>query len=463
MKNKKVAIVGGGLAGSEAAWQLSLMGISSNLYEMRPNKKTPAHKTSLLAELVCSNSFRSDDHTNNAVGQLHWEMRAADGLIISMGDKARIPAGSAMAVDRMKFSSKITNLIKNNSLINIIQKEIIDVKQLTEDHVIIASGPLTSNNLAQSLIELTGSKNLYFYDAIAPTVYADSIDYQSTWFQSRYDKGDSVEEREAYLNCPMTKDEYYEFVSKISESDKADFNDWETDVPFFSGCLPIEVMASRGKDTLRFGPMKPVGLTNPRSDKKPYAVVQLRKENKEGTLFNIVGFQTKIKHSRQAEILRSIKGLQEARFARLGGIHKNTFLNSPDILDKYFQLKSNPNISLAGQITGVEGYVESAAIGLLVGRIVGAKILGEEVMLPPPDTALGALAHHLITENNNFQPMNINFGLFKSAVNNLKGKKNRRERYSSYTSTAKSSFLSWLESQSIFHRSFVKKHDLDPV
>ena len=463
MKNKKVAIVGGGLAGSEAAWQLSLMGISSNLYEMRPNKKTPAHKTSLLAELVCSNSFRSDDHNNNAVGQLHWEMRAADGLIISMGDKARIPAGSAMAVDRMKFSSKITNLIKNNSLINIIQKEIIDLKQLTEDHVIIASGPLTSNNLAQSLIELTGSKNLYFYDAIAPTVYADSIDYQSTWFQSRYDKGDSVEEREAYLNCPMTKDEYYEFVSKISESDKADFNDWETDVPFFSGCLPIEVMASRGKDTLRFGPMKPVGLTNPKSDKKPYAVVQLRKENKEGTLFNIVGFQTKIKHSRQAEILRSIKGLQEARFARLGGIHKNTFLNSPDILDKYFQLKSNPNISLAGQITGVEGYVESAAIGLLVGRIVGAKILGEEVMLPPPDTALGALAHHLITENNNFQPMNINFGLFKSAINNLKGKKNRRERYSSYTSTAKSSFLSWLESQSIFQRSFVKKHDLDPV
>ena len=463
MKNKKVAIVGGGLAGSEAAWQLSLMGISSNLYEMRPNKKTPAHKTSLLAELVCSNSFRSDDHTNNAVGQLHWEMRAADGLIISMGDKARIPAGSAMAVDRMKFSSKITNFIKNNSLVNIIQKEIIDLKQLTEDHVIIASGPLTSNNLAQSLIELTGSKNLYFYDAIAPTVYADSIDYQSTWFQSRYDKGDSVEEKEAYLNCPMTQDEYYEFVSKISESDKADFNDWETDVPFFSGCLPIEVMASRGKDTLRFGPMKPVGLTNPKSDKKPYAVVQLRKENKEGTLFNIVGFQTKIKHSRQAEILRSIKGLQEARFARLGGIHKNTFLNSPDILDKYFQLKSNPNISLAGQITGVEGYVESAAIGLLVGRIVGAKILGEEVMLPPPDTALGALAHHLITENNNFQPMNINFGLFKSAVNNLKGRKNRRERYSSYTSTAKSSFLSWLESQSIFHRSFVKKHDLDPV
>ena len=450
MKNKKVAIVGGGLAGSEAAWQLSLMGISSNLYEMRPNKKTPAHKTSLLAELVCSNSFRSDDHTNNAVGQLHWEMRAADGLIISMGDKARIPAGSAMAVDRMKFSSEITNLIKNNSLINIIQKEIIDLKQLTEDHVIIASGPLTSNKLAQSLIELTGSKNLYFYDAIAPTVYADSIDYQSTWFQSRYDKGDSVEEREAYLNCPMTKDEYYEFVSKISESDKADFNDWETDVPFFSGCLPIEVMASRGKDTLRFGPMKPVGLTNPRSDKKPYAVVQLRKENKEGTLFNIVGFQTKIKHSRQAEILRSIKGLQEARFARLGGIHKNTFLNSPDILDKYFQLKSNPNISLAGQITGVEGYVESAAIGLLVGRIVGAKILGEDVMLPPPDTALGALAHHLITENNNFQPMNINFGLFKSAVNNLKGKKNRRERYSSYTSAAKLSFLSWLKSQSIF-------------
>ena len=450
MKNKKVAIVGGGLAGSEAAWQLSLMGISSNLYEMRPNKKTPAHKTSLLAELVCSNSFRSDDHTNNAVGQLHWEMRAADGLIISMGDKARIPAGSAMAVDRMKFSSKITNLIKNNSLINIVQKEISDLKQLTEQHVIIASGPLTSNNLAQSLIELTGSKNLYFYDAIAPTVYADSIDYQSTWFQSRYDKGDSVEEREAYLNCPMTKDEYYEFVSKISESDKTDFNDWETDVPFFSGCLPIEVMASRGKDTLRFGPMKPVGLTNPKSDTKPYAVVQLRKENKEGTLFNIVGFQTKIKHSRQAEILRSIKGLQEARFARLGGIHKNTFLNSPDILDKYFQLKSYPNISLAGQITGVEGYVESAAIGLLVGRMVGAKILGKEVKLPSADTALGALAHHLIADNKDFQPMNVNFGLFQSTVKDFKGKKNRRERYAAYTSIAKSSFHNWLESQSTF-------------
>ena len=449
MTKKKVAIVGGGLAGSEAAWQLGRMGISSNLYEMRPIKKTPAHKTSLLAELVCSNSFRSDDHTNNAVGQLHWEMRAADGLIISIGDKARIPAGSAMAVDRVKFSSEITKLIKNNSFVTIIQKEITDLEKLTEDHIIIASGPLTSNKLAQSLIKLTGSKNLYFYDAIAPTVYADSINYECTWFQSRYDKGDSVEEREAYLNCPMTKDEYYEFVCKISESDKADFNDWETDIPFFSGCLPIEVMASRGKDTLRFGPMKPVGLTNPKSDRKPFAVVQLRKENQEGTLFNIVGFQTKIKHARQAEILRSINGLKEARFARLGGIHKNTFLNSPDILDKLFQLKSYPNISLAGQITGVEGYVESAAIGLLVGRIVGAKMLGEDVRLPPPDTALGALAHHLIAENNDFQPMNVNFGLFKSTVNNLRGKKNRQERYSAYTSNAKSSFLSWLDSQSI--------------
>ena len=287
MSKQKVAIVGGGLAGSEAAWQLARMGISSNLYEMRPNINTPAHKTSLLAELVCSNSFRSDDDENNAVGQLHWEMRAADGLIISTGDKSRIPAGSAMAVDRMKFSSRITELIKSNSLISIIQKEITELKQLKEDYVIIASGPLTSNNLAQSLIELTGSKNLYFYDAIAPTVYSDSIDYESTWFQSRYDKGDTVEEKEAYLNCPMTKDEYYEFVSQICESDKSDINDWETDVPFFSGCLPIEVMASRGKDTLRFGPMKPVGLTNPKNDIKPYAVVQLRKENIEGTLFNL--------------------------------------------------------------------------------------------------------------------------------------------------------------------------------
>ena len=450
MVKKKVAIVGGGLAGSEAAWQLGRMGISSNLYEMRPYKNTPAHKTSLLAELVCSNSFRSDDDINNAVGQLHWEMRAAEGLIISIGDKSRIPAGSAMAVDRMQFSSRITELIENNSLITIIQKEITDLKQLKEDHVIIASGPLTSNKLAQSLIEFTGSKNLYFYDAIAPTVYADSIDYESTWFQSRYDKGDTFEERQAYLNCPMTKDEYYEFVSKICESDKADFNNWEKDVPFFSGCLPIEVMASRGKDTLRFGPMKPVGLTNPKNEVKPYAVVQLRKENKEGTLFNIVGFQTKIKHSRQAKILRSINGLQDARFARLGGIHKNTFLNAPDILDHYFQLKSYPKVSLAGQITGVEGYVESAAIGLLVGRMVGAKLLNREVMLPPPNTALGALAHHLITQNDDFQPMNINFGLFKSTVKNLKGKKNRKERYSAYTSIAKSSFQSWLKAVSFF-------------
>ena len=450
MVKKKVAIVGGGLAGSEAAWQLGRMGIPTNLYEMRPNKNTPAHKTSLLAELVCSNSFRSDDDINNAVGQLHWEMRVADGLIISIGDISRIPAGSAMAVDRMQFSSRITDLIKNNSSISLIQKEITDLKQLKEDHVIIASGPLTSNNLAQSLIELTGSKNLYFYDAIAPTVYADSIDYESTWFQSRYDKGETIEEREAYLNCPMTKDEYYEFVSKICKSDKADFNNWEKDVPFFSGCLPIEVMASRGKDTLRFGPMKPIGLTNPKNEIKPYAVVQLRKENKEATLYNIVGFQTKIKHSRQAEILRSICGLQDARFARLGGIHKNTFLNSPDILDHYFQLKSCPKVSLAGQITGVEGYVESAAIGLLVGRMVGAKILGKEVVLPPPNTALGALAHHLITQNDNFQPMNINFGLFKSTIDNLKGKKNRRERYSTYTSIAKSSFQSWLKTVSFF-------------
>jgi methylenetetrahydrofolate--tRNA-(uracil-5-)-methyltransferase len=445
MTNKKVAIVGGGLAGCEAAWQLSDMGITSNLYEMRPSKNTPAHKTSLLAELVCSNSFRSDDDINNAVGQLHWEMRAADGLIISIADKSRIPAGSAMAVDRMKFSLGITELIKNNSSISLIQKEITDLKQLKEDHVIIASGPLTSNKLAQSLIEITGSKNLYFYDAIAPTVYADSIDYESTWFQSRYDKGDTIEEREAYLNCPMTKDEYYEFVTQICESDIADFNNWETEIPFFSGCLPIEVMASRGKDTLRFGPMKPVGLTNPKSDIKPYAVVQLRKENNEGTLFNIVGFQTKIKHSRQAEILRSINGLQDARFARLGGIHKNTFLNSPDILDSCFQLKSCPHVSLAGQITGVEGYVESAAIGLLVGRIVGAKLLGREFILPPPNTALGALAHHLLTPNNAFQPMNINFGLFRSTVNNFKGKRNRRERYAAFTSIAKSNFRHWLK------------------
>ncbi len=443
--NNKVAVIGGGLAGSEAAWQLALLGIPCSLFEMRPKVKTAAHKTSNLAELVCSNSFRSDDDEYNAVGQLHWEMRKSNGLIISVGDKTRIPAGSAMAVDRENFSSKVTEMIKNNPLIDLINEEVSDLNLLKFDQIILATGPLTSSKLLTSIGKLTESENLFFYDAIAPTVYADSIDYGKSWFQSRYDKGSTKEEQEAYLNCPMSKEQYNKFIEELLSSNKSDFKEWEKDVPFFSGCLPIEEMAKRGKETLRFGPMKPVGLTNPNSQEELYAVVQLRKENSEGTLYNLVGFQTKIKYSRQAEIFKSIPGLEKARFARLGGMHKNTFFNSPKILNGLFQLKTKKNISLAGQITGVEGYIESAAIGLLVGRLVGSRVLGKNCVLPEPSTALGALASHVITENKDFQPMNINFGLFKQDANKLKGRRNREKRYSFYTNCAKKDFIKWLE------------------
>ena len=442
----KVAVIGGGLAGSEAAWQLALMGIPSCLLEMRPEVTTPAHKTSYLAELVCSNSFRSDDDENNAVGQLHWEMRKAKGLVISVGDSTRIPAGSAMAVDRENFSSKVTEMIENNSLIEVIKEEVSDINSLNHEEIILATGPLTSEKLLNSVGKLTNSDNLFFYDAIAPTVYGDSINLEKIWFQSRYDKGDTKEEREAYLNCPMSKTEYDDFVENLLISDQSDFNEWERDIPFFSGCLPIEEMAKRGKETLRFGPMKPVGLTNPHNTNDLHAVVQLRKENSEGTLYNLVGFQTKIKHSRQAEIFRKINGLEKARFARLGGIHKNTFFNSPRILNNSLQLKTNPKISMAGQITGVEGYIESAAIGLLVGRLVGSRILGKKCVSPKPTTALGALVSHILVENRNFQPMNINFGLFKQSAYNPKGRRKRKERYSMYTKTAKIEFLEWLQS-----------------
>ena len=443
--NRRVAIIGGGLAGAEAAWQLAILGIPSSLFEMRPKVKTAAHKTSHLAELVCSNSFRSDDDEYNAVGQLHWEMRKSKGLIISVGDKTRIAAGSAMAVDREKFSSKVTEMIKNNPLIDVINQEVCDLNSLDFDEIIIATGPLTSRNLLTSIGKLTDSENLFFYDAIAPTVYADSIDFEKVWFQSRYDKGSTKEEKEAYLNCPMSKEQYNKFIDDLLRSNQSDFKEWEKDVPFFSGCLPIEEMAKRGEETLRFGPMKPVGLTNPKSKEKLHAVVQLRKENSEGTLYNLVGFQTKIKYSRQAEIFKTISGLEAARFARLGGIHKNTYFNSPKILNHSFQLKTRRKISLAGQITGVEGYIESAAIGLLVGRLVGSRILGKKCLLPKPSTALGALASHILTENKDFQPMNINFGLFKQDISNLKGRRNREKRYSFYTNCAKYEFIKWLE------------------
>ena len=452
--NKRVAIIGGGLAGTEAAWQLALLGIPCSLFEMRPEVKTAAHKTTYLAELVCSNSFRSDDDECNAVGQLHWEMRKSKGLIISVGDNTRIPAGSAMAVDREKFSSQVTEMVKNNPLIDVINEEVCDLNLLDFNEIIVATGPLTSRNLLTSIGKFTESENLFFYDAIAPTVYADSIDFEKSWFQSRYDKGSTKEEKEAYLNCPMSKEQYKKFIDDLLSSDQSDFKEWEKDVPFFSGCLPIEEMAKRGKETLRFGPMKPVGLTNPKSKEELHAVVQLRKENSEGTLYNLVGFQTKIKYSRQAEIFKTISGLENARFARLGGMHKNTYFNSPKILNNSFQLKTQRNLSLAGQITGVEGYIESAAIGLLVGRLVGSRILGKECVLPKPSTALGALASHILTENKDFQPMNINFGLFKQDASKLKGRRNRIKRYSFYTNSAKNEFIKWLENfqQSSFKR-----------
>ena len=452
--NTRVAIIGGGLAGTEAAWQLALLGIPCSLFEMRPKVKTAAHKTTYLAELVCSNSFRSDDDECNAVGQLHWEMRKSKGLIISVGDNTRIPAGSAMAVDREKFSSQVTEMVKNNPLIDVINEEVCDLNLLDFNEIIMATGPLTSKNLLTSIGKFTESQNLFFYDAIAPTVYADSIDFEKSWFQSRYDKGSTKEEKEAYLNCPMSKEQYKKFIDDLLSSDQSDFKEWEKDVPFFSGCLPIEEMAKRGKETLRFGPMKPVGLTNPKSKEELHAVVQLRKENSEGTLYNLVGFQTKIKYSRQAEIFKTISGLENARFARLGGMHKNTYFNSPKILNNSFQLKTQRNLSLAGQITGVEGYIESAAIGLLVGRLVGSRILGKECELPKPSTALGALASHILTENKDFQPMNINFGLFKQDASKLKGRRNRIKRYSFYTNSAKNEFIKWLENfqQSSFKR-----------
>ena len=442
--DNKLHIVGGGMAGSEAAWQAANMGVEVVIHEMRPTTETFAHQTGKLAEMVCSNSFRSDDDEQNAVGLLHWEMRAANGIIMQKADEHRLPAGGALAVDREAFSQAVTDSLIAHPNISI---EVGQVNDLPSDgHWIFATGPLTSKDLGKSIASETGADSLAFFDAIAPIVYADSIDMSKAWMQSRYDKGETEEERTAYLNCPMDEGQYEAFIDALLAADKTEFHEGET-AGYFDGCLPIEVMAERGRETLRFGPMKPVGLTNPHQpDDRPHAVVQLRRDNALGTLFNIVGFQTKMKYGAQTDVFRMIPGLESASFARLGGIHRNTFLNSPTLLDDQMRLKSKPNIRFAGQITGVEGYVESAAMGLLAGRFAAAEIMNSPIETPPQDTAMGALIHHITggAEAKTFQPMNVNFGLFRP-VDGLKGgRRGRKDRYKAYTDRAKEAWQNWL-------------------
>ncbi len=440
---KTLHIVGGGMAGSEAAWQAANMGVQVVLHEMRPTKGTFAHQTEYLAEMVCSNSFRSDDDEQNAVGLLHWEMRTAGGLIMHMADQHALPAGGALAVDRDAFALAVTEKLLAHPNIRVERGEI---NSLPDDgQWIIATGPLTSDALGQAIAAETGRDALALFDAIAPIVYFDSVDMSKAWFQSRYDKGETEEERKAYLNCPMTRDEYEGFIDALIAADKTEFHEGET-AGYFDGCLPIEVMAERGRETLRHGPMKPVGLTNAHAPTvKPYAVVQLRRDNALGTLYNIVGFQTKMKYGAQASVFKTIPGLQDASFARLGGIHRNTFLNSPTLLDDQLRLRSKPNIRFAGQITGVEGYVESAAMGLLAGRLAAAELLGLSAPPPPRETALGALVHHITggAEAKTFQPMNVNFGLFPP-IDAKGGRRGRRDRYKAYTDRAKDAFCQWL-------------------
>jgi len=417
MSIKPIHIIGGGMAGSEAAWQVASAGVPVILHEMRGVKGTEAHQTDQLAELVCSNSFRSDDHTTNAVGVLHEEMRRAGGLIITTAADHQVPAGSALAVDREGFAEAITAKLEAHPLVTIVREEITGIPPEDWDSVIIATGPLTSQALAEAIHAHTGEGDLAFFDAIAPIIYFDSVDMDVAWRQSRYDKPGPGGDTAAYINCGMNEAQYNAFLDALIAAPKTEFKDWEKDTPYFEGCLPIEVMAERGRETLRFGPMKPVGLTNPHDPMvKSHAVVQLRQDNALGTLWNMVGFQTKLKHGAQAEIFRMIPGLEKAEFARLGGIHRNTFLNSPKLLDQQLRMKSLPRLRFAGQVTGVEGYVESAAMGLLAGRFAAAERLGHTIAPPPPTTALGALVLHItgghLQGKQTFQPMNINFGLF---------------------------------------------------
>ena len=443
--DKTLHIIGGGLAGSEAAWQAANMGVQVIIHEMRPKVETFAHKSGDLAEMVCSNSFRSDDHEQNAVGLLHWEMRQAGGLIMEMAEVHRLPAGGALAVDREAFAAGVTEKINAHPNINVVYEEITELP--SSGNWIIATGPLTSSSLGTAIAAETGQDALAFFDAIAPIIYADSIDMSQAWMQSRYDKGETEEERTAYLNCPMDKEQYEGFIDALLDADKAKFHDGET-AKYFDGCLPIEVMAERGRETLRFGPMKPVGLTNPHQpDVKAYAVVQLRRDNALGTLYNIVGFQTKMKYGAQTDVFKRIPGLENARFARLGGIHRNSFINSPTLLDDQMRLRSQPNIRFAGQITGVEGYVESAAMGMLAGRMAAAEIKGGSLPTPPDSTAMGALITHITggADAKTFQPMNVNFVLFPPVEGLKSGRRGRKDRYKAYTDRAKAEWQNWLD------------------
>lgn len=409
MKEQIVHIAGAGLAGSEAAWQLALRGVRVMIHEMKPHKFSPAHKNPGCAELVCSNSLRSDDYEHNAVGLMHEEMRRCGSLIMRCADACRVPAGGALAVDRDAFSAMVTSELRTHPLISFVEEEIVALPPVEWGETIVATGPLTSEALIAAILEHIGNQALSFYDAIAPVVYKESIDFTKAWYQSRYDKGDKFD----YINCPLTREEYYRFVEELLSGEQVSFHEWEKPA-FFEGCLPVEVMASRGRDTLLYGPMKPVGLTNPHSERKPYAVVQLRQDNREDTLRNMVGFQTKLKYGEQQRIFRTVPGLENAEFARLGGIHKNTFIKSPVLLDEYLCLKTRPHLRFAGQITGCEGYIESAAVGFLAGYFSACRQMGKTPVLPPRTTAFGAMHAHLTDCVNieDFQPMNINFGIF---------------------------------------------------
>jgi methylenetetrahydrofolate--tRNA-(uracil-5-)-methyltransferase len=431
----RVHIIGGGLAGSEAAWQLAEAGVKVRLSEMRGSgETTAAHQSDSLAELVCSNSFRSDDQVSNAVGLLHAEMRALGSLIMASADRHKVPAGSALAVDRHGFSEAVTARLAAHPNIEIVRERVDALP--ASGATIVATGPLTAARLADSIGAATGADALAFFDAIAPIVHRDSIDMDIAWMAARWDKGGKD-----YINCPMTKEQYLAFHQGLVEGEKTEFREWEKDTPYFEGCMPIEVMAERGVDTLRYGPMKPVGLDNPRTGRWPYAVVQLRQDNALGTLWNMVGFQTKLRHAEQVRLFRTIPGLQNAEFARLGGLHRNTFINSPQLLDRTLRLKKAPHIRFAGQITGCEGYVESAAVGLLAGRFAASECRGAEMAPPPPTTALGALLGHITggAEADTYQPMNVNFGLFPP----IEGKVKKAERKAAYTSRARDALQGW--------------------
>ena len=446
MRDNPVHIVGGGLAGSEAAWQLARARQRVILHEMRPLRGTEAHKTDQLAELVCSNSLRSDDPMNNAVGLLHEEMRRCGSLILAAADRHKLPAGGALAVDRDGFAGEVTKRIGAEGRIAIERGEVAGLPPAEWGDTIIATGPLTAPGLAEGIRRISGEDALAFFDAIAPIVHRDSIDFGVAWFQSRYDKAGPAGDGADYINCPMDRQQYDDFVSALLAGDKTEFKEWEATTPYFDGCLPIEIMAARGRETPRFGPMKPVGLTDPRTGRRPHAVVQLRQDNALGSLFNMVGFQTKLKYGEQIRLFRMIPGLEKAEFARLGGLHRNTFINSPRLLDGFLRLRSRPDLRFAGQITGVEGYVESAAIGLLAGRFIACERQGRIPDAPPATTALGALLGHITAgaDARTFQPMNINFGLLPPMAELAGGRKGRIARKPALAARALDDLERWL-------------------